>query len=120
MTNDQNTISIFRQLIFFLTLPSSFKLYVCCLASTNTRVGYLLLKRENSKIFITEVIESSFHKLGIGSHMIQFAIDNINLEESIVAKVFNFNEPSIRLHISNGFTLESNDEISSTYVYSKK
>jgi L-amino acid N-acyltransferase YncA len=78
------------------------------------------LKKENSRIFITEVVESSFHHLGIGSHMIQFAIDNTNLEESIVAKIFNFNEPSIRLHISNGFALESTDEIISTYVYSKK
>lgn len=120
MTNDQKTISIFRQLIFFLTIPSSFRLYICCLASTNTRVGYLLLKRENSRIFITEVVESSFHHLGIGSHMIQFAVDNVNLEEIIVAKIFNFNEPSIRLHISNGFALESTDKISSTYIYSKK
>ncbi len=87
--------------------------------STNSRVGYLLLKKENSRIFITEVVESSFHHLGIGSHMIQFAIDNTNLEETIVAKIFNFNKPSIRLHISKGFVLESADEIISTYVYSK-
>jgi L-amino acid N-acyltransferase YncA len=90
------------------------------LAPTNTRVGYLLLKRESSRIFITEVVESSFHHIGIGSRMIQFAIDNINLDESIVARILNFNEPSIRLHIANGFTLESADEFISTYVYTKK
>jgi L-amino acid N-acyltransferase YncA len=78
------------------------------------------LKKENSRIFITEVVESSFHHLGIGSRMIQFAIENANFEEIIVAKIFNFNEPSIRLHTSKGFVLESTDEIISTYVYSKK
>ncbi len=120
MTNNQKTVSIFQQLIFFFTIPSSFRLYVCWLATTGTRVGYLLLKRENSRIFITEGVESSFQRLGIGTHMIQFAIDNINPQESIVAKIFNFNEPSIKLHISNGFTLESADEFISTYVYTKK
>lgn len=119
MTGNQKFISVIRQTIFFITKPSSFKLYVCFLCPSNARVGYLLLKRENLDTYLTEVVDNEYRRLGIASQMIQFAIESIDLGGRAIVEIYNSNQASIKLHLSQGFVLDRVGPFTSIYVYNK-
>jgi ribosomal protein S18 acetylase RimI-like enzyme len=107
MTNDTEPISYFRQFRFFLAMKvksqsvASFRIFV---ATCGPRpVGYLLTRTIDGIAYITEAVDPSFRRQGIGKQLVAFAQDR---HAEIVAEIRTENEPSIALHHAMGFVLE--------------
>ena len=114
MTRDSSKIGLFRQIKFWINTPKNMKLYIAF--SDRVPVGYMSLREDFGKTYITEVVSSKHRNLGVGAEMIDLAQ---YLKNELFAEILLNNLPSIRLHERCGFVIDHENHYCKVYVWRK-
>ena len=99
MTNSTTSISHLQQLRFYMQKPRNVDIYIACVAGR--RIGYLLLRREETTTLITEAVDESYRRAGVARRLVQYAQA---IHANLTAEILSSNVASIRLHEAAGFT----------------
>lgn len=102
MTNDTAPITCLQQLRFFRRTPPNIQIFIARV--DKKRAGYILLRHQAGRTFITEAVKDEFRSKGVAASMVRHAQ---RLWPYLTAEIFTGNIPSIKLHQATGFVQES-------------